>query len=78
MPRPRDDGEPFALDSVREEAPVFAGETSGGEPTIHVTIGRVEVKAAAPEQPPKRTARKLMPPQLTLGEYLRRRREGRQ
>lgn len=77
VPRPREDGEPFALDSVREEAPVFAGETPGGEPTIHVTIGRVEVNTAAPSQPPKRTARKLAAPQLTLGEYLHRRREGR-
>jgi hypothetical protein len=70
VPRPREDGEPFVLDSVREEA-------SGAEPTIHVTIGRVVVNTAAPVQPPKRTARKLMAPQLTLGEYLRRRREGR-
>lgn len=42
------------------------------EPTIHVTIGRIEVRAtpAPAEKPPRR---KPSPPVMTLEEYLRRR-----
>jgi hypothetical protein len=49
-----------------------------GEPTIHVTIGRVEVRLVQPpatKPPPARTA---TPPALSLDEYLKKRSEGRQ
>ncbi|HYN19682.1 MAG TPA: hypothetical protein VE078_01890 [Thermoanaerobaculia bacterium] len=57
------------------EAAGKAGEDESG-PTIHVTIGRIEVKAPPhPAPPPARPARQR--PRVTLSEYLRRRREGR-
>jgi len=43
------------------------------EPTVHVTIGRIEVRAV-PNDPPPRRERKRSP-QMTLEEYLRRRSE---
>lgn len=46
------------------------------EPTIRVTIGRIEVRATTPAPPPAPAARPAGP-RLTLEEYLRRRREGR-
>jgi hypothetical protein len=46
------------------------------EPTIRVTIGRIEVRATAPTPPPAPAARPAGP-RLTLEEYLRRRSEGR-
>jgi hypothetical protein len=46
------------------------------EPTIRVTIGRIEVRATAPAPPPAPAARPAGP-RLTLEEYLRRRNEGR-
>lgn len=57
------------------------GDWDGGrgqapEPTIRVTIGRIEVRATAPAPPPAPAARSTGP-RLTLEEYLRRRNEGR-
>ena len=53
-----------------------AGERAEPEPTIEITIGRIEVKA--PPQPPAPPARPARPgPRISLNEYLRRRREGR-
>lgn len=49
-----------------------ARPTSG--PDIHVTIGRVEVRAAAP--PSTKPARRNAPQPMTLDEYLRRRASG--
>lgn len=44
-------------------------------PTIHVTIGRVEVRAAAPAAPaPRKTA--AQPPVMSLEDYLRQRADG--
>jgi hypothetical protein len=43
-------------------------------PTINVTIGRVEVRAAVSSAPPKQAHAK--PPTLSLDEYLRKRRNG--
>ena len=49
-------------------------ETQEQSPTIHVTIGRIEVKAATPAAAPKRGA--PAPPAMSLDEYLRRRAGG--
>jgi hypothetical protein len=54
-------------EGVRNQAP---------EPTIRVTIGRIEVRATAPAPPPAPAARPTGP-RLTLEEYMRRRNEGR-
>jgi hypothetical protein len=43
------------------------------EPTIHVTIGRVEVRATPPPAPSRPRAQITAPPVMTLEEYLRRR-----
>lgn len=55
-----------------EEGPV--GQAS--EPTVRVTIGRIEVRATAPAPPPTPAARPTGP-RLSLEEYLRRRNGGR-
>jgi len=53
-----------------------AGDRAEPEPTIEITIGRIEVKAPPP--PPAPRARPARPgPRISLNEYLRRRREGR-
>lgn len=58
------------------ELPAFksqsrAPETQEQPPTIHVTIGRIEVKAAPPAAAPKHRA--AASPTMSLEEYLRRR-----
>lgn len=50
-------------------------QTPQPEPTIHVTIGRVEVRAAPPAAPPPK-ARRSEPPVMSLDEYLRKRAGG--
>jgi hypothetical protein len=75
--------------ALREESPLpglavpsprapFAesGTAPAAEPVIRVTIGRIEVRAAAPAPPPAPAARPASP-QLSLEDYLRRRGEGR-
>jgi hypothetical protein len=53
-----------------------ADDRAEPEPTIEITIGRIEVKA--PPHPPAPPARPARPgPRISLNEYLRRRREGR-
>lgn len=49
-------------------------ESRAEPPTIHVTIGRVEVKATVPNALPKRAAAK--PSSMSLEEYLRQRQDG--
>jgi hypothetical protein len=49
-------------------------ETRENPPTIHVTIGRIEVKATPPTAAPKRRA--SASPTMSLDEYLRRRSGG--
>jgi hypothetical protein len=51
------------------------GEASP-EPVIHVTIGRIEVRAARQAKPKPRPARAAAAPRLSLDDYQRRRREG--
>jgi hypothetical protein len=46
--------------------------TPAPEPAVHVTIGRIEVRAATPSAAPKRRT-KPEPPRLALAEYLRER-----
>ena len=45
------------------------------EPAVHVTIGRIDVRAVLPDPPPARPAARPEP-RLTLEEYSRQRREG--
>ncbi|HEX3530697.1 MAG TPA: hypothetical protein VH988_26840 [Thermoanaerobaculia bacterium] len=53
-----------------------ADDRAEPEPTIEITIGRIEVKAPPP--PPAPRPRPARPgPRVSLNEYLRRRREGR-
>jgi hypothetical protein len=52
------------------------GTAPAAEPVIRVTIGRIEVRAAAPAPPPAPAARPAGP-RLSLEDYLRRRGEGR-
>jgi len=50
-----------------------ASRTEGGVRHVHVTIGRVEVRAVAPEPAARRTSATQRPTALSLDEYLRRR-----
>lgn len=43
-------------------------------PTVHVTIGRIEVRATSPSVPPQ--GRRAAPPVMSLDEYLNRRTQG--
>ena len=52
------------------------GRDGDSPPAVHVTIGRIEVKAVQPP-PPSAAPRAAEAPRLTLEEYLRRRSEGR-
>lgn len=57
-------------------APPAPGDVAANEPTIRVTIGRVEVRAALP--PPRAAPGPSAPePSLTLEEYVEQRRSGR-
>ena len=47
------------------------------QPTIQVTIGRVEVRAVTPPAPPAKPPRPAPAPSLALDDYLKQRREGR-
>jgi hypothetical protein len=46
------------------------------EPTVHVTIGTVEIKAGARSTPPRPRPASPAVPRVGLTEYLRRRRAG--
>jgi len=48
--------------------------SAGAEPDVHVTIGRIEVRANAEAPSPNRSAR-VSSPEMTLDEYLRRHRQ---
>lgn len=47
------------------------------EPTISITIGRVDVRAVFPQPQPQPAARRVHPAPMSLNEYLKRRNEGR-
>ncbi len=67
---------PFAPALPSAKAPAGDRSPAGSEPdTIHVTIGRVEVKAVFPPAPP-RTAPPARP-ELSLEDYLKQRKAGR-
>lgn len=51
-----------------------ATPTPAASPTIHVTIGRVEVRASSPAEPARRT--RPQPPVMSLDEYLEQRGSG--
>ncbi|WP_320045523.1 hypothetical protein [uncultured Desulfobacter sp.] len=63
----RQPGSPHPLSAPSEPA----------QPTIQVTIGRVEVRAVTPPAPPARPPRPAPAPSLALDDYLKQRREGR-
>ena len=50
---------------------------SGPAPAIHISIGRVEVRAVAAPTPAPKTIERKVPPRLSLDQYLRERNEGR-
>jgi hypothetical protein len=60
--------------SASEWAPRFSGSEAAAPPAIHVTIGRVEIRATTPATPPR--PRTDPRPAVTLADYLRQR-EGR-
>jgi hypothetical protein len=69
--------------AVMNRVPPSPGRTGGrwergpgGEVPIRVTIGRIEVRAAAPAPPPAVQIRPVAGPRMNLEDYLRRRREG--
>lgn len=70
----RPDGQ-FTADRVESERQVRPADTAP-EPTINVTIGRIEVRAVFPTPLPARPA-PAAGPQLTIEEYAKQRREGR-
>jgi hypothetical protein len=51
--------------------PVPSAAAAQPEPTIQVTIGRIEVRATPPAQPPPK--QRSAPPVMSLEEYLRQR-----
>jgi hypothetical protein len=57
-------------------ASIATGDPSPSQPTVHVTIGRVEVRAVAAPAP-ARPAERERRPVLTLAEYLEGREAGR-
>jgi hypothetical protein len=67
--------------TLREAVPLAAlrrAEAEAAAPTIRVTIGRLEVRAATtPAPPPARRSAPLAAPGMSLEEYLRRREGGR-
>jgi hypothetical protein len=68
--RPATPAAPHRASAVRTTpAPVAASP----EPAIHVTIGRIELRAAAPPQAPRPVASRPRPPRLNLGAYLKER-----
>lgn len=71
-----------AIDGLRPQAslahhpePPRQASAAASGPTIHVSIGRVEVRATRPRAPEHRK-RATKPPVMGLDEYLRRRAEG--
>jgi hypothetical protein len=54
------------------KAPVAAAVHPRPEPSVQVTIGRVEVRAIFPEAPPARIPAPRARPTVSLDEYLKR------
>jgi hypothetical protein len=78
---PRDSGDGGGWGGVRSEAgPRLAPAPRLAEapqaPAVHVTIGRIEIRAAAPSSETSRVERHRRPP-MSLGEYLGGRAAGR-
>jgi hypothetical protein len=63
------------LPSASAIVPTIHGESAA--PTIHVSIGRVEVRAVMASPPPPRARERKAPPLRPLDQYLRERNEGR-
>jgi hypothetical protein len=64
-PRPPD--RPLVVETRRPATP----EGELGEQSVHVTIGRIEVRAPAPQAPPAPVPQPERTPTLSLDEYLR-------
>jgi hypothetical protein len=64
--------QPFALNSTPRLSPMtLREETREPAPIVHVTIGRIEVRAAKPPAPPPRQAARPPLTKLTLDAYLK-------
>lgn len=70
-----DGSRPVSPVGRKENGQSAAGEISAPSSTIHVTIGRVEIKATPPPPAPARTIRQKNPA-LSLESYLQRRSNG--
>lgn len=68
--------DPRAVPPARRPEVRVVGAPSS-EPTVHIHIGRVDVRAVAPNPPAKAGPREPRREPATLDEYLRRRRDGR-
>jgi hypothetical protein len=69
---------PFNAAQVRRPVPLASDPPEAGfqVPTVHISVGRIEVRAVSqPAQPPARTP-STPRPKLSLDEYLRQRNEG--
>jgi hypothetical protein len=58
----------------RQPLSIPAAQQSPSTPTIHVTIGRIEIRATPPSAPPQRP--RAAAPVMGLDEYLRQRNAG--
>ncbi|GIV60234.1 MAG: hypothetical protein KatS3mg043_1323 [Rhodothermaceae bacterium] len=57
--------------------PVLPGKPPAAAPTIHVTIGRVVIRAVPPTPPgPSPEKPRVQPAVMTLDDYLKRRKAG--
>jgi hypothetical protein len=54
-----------------------AAESEPSETVVHVSIGRIEVRAAQPPAAPEQRPARPSGPRLTLADYLKRREERR-
>jgi len=68
--------DPRAIPPARRSE-VRVVEAVSSEPTVHIHIGRVDVRAVAPNPPAKAGPREPRREPVPLDEYLRRRRDGR-
>src|SRR5262245_53180009 len=78
---PRTQAETFEARREMPGAPIDLNQmppfSKSSEPTIHVTIGRIEVMAATPPPVARKPNAAPAPPRLSLEEYLKGGREGR-
>jgi hypothetical protein len=76
-PPVREAHRPVDATLAQSRLPVNDSRAGSPAPEVHVSIGRIELKAAAPPAPPARQPMSARPAHLQLDEYLRRRRGAR-